>query len=83
MSKAFGRNKIARHKFQVFSLMRGLYSRVAKRLGVDRSFVSRVASGSRKSKRVEAELLKEMRDVERQIAKQIKSGSKAAIVNRR
>ena len=37
----------------------GLYTRVARKLGLDRSFVSRVARGERKSPEVEAALVAE------------------------
>jgi hypothetical protein len=37
----------------------GIYSRVSRKLGLDRSYVSRVASGQRRSKEVEAALVKE------------------------
>ena len=37
----------------------GIYSRVARRLGVHRSYVSRVARGERRSEEVEAALLAE------------------------
>lgn len=36
-----------------YSLYRGLYARVARRLGVDRSYVSRVARGERRSPQIE------------------------------
>ncbi|MGE5324629.1 MAG: hypothetical protein ACM3SW_17315 [Actinomycetota bacterium] len=42
----------------------GIYTRVARRLGVDRSFVSRVARGERKSAAVEGELLAEYERVD-------------------
>jgi len=45
---------------------RGIYSRVAALLGVDRSYVSRVASGERRSARVETALLKEIQKIEKQ-----------------
>jgi len=48
-------------------LYRGVYSRVAKQLGIDRSYVSRVASGERKSDRVEKALLREIQRIERVI----------------
>src|SRR5579872_4552936 len=41
------------------SLFRGLYARVAHRLGVDVSYISRVARGERKSKVAEKALAKE------------------------
>jgi hypothetical protein len=43
------------------SLFRGIYNRVAKRLGVDPSYVSRVARGERKSAVVEKALTEEVR----------------------
>ncbi len=42
------------------SLFRGIYNRVAKRLGVDPSYVSRVARGERKSAAVEKALAEEV-----------------------
>jgi transcriptional regulator with XRE-family HTH domain len=42
----------------------GIYTRVARRLGVDRSFVSRVARGQRRSKPIEDALLAEYDRVE-------------------
>lgn len=48
-----------------YSLYRGLYARVAKQLGVDRSYVSRVARGERRSAEVENALQAEMRRIER------------------
>ena len=43
------------------SLFRGIYNRVARRLGVDPSYVSRVARGERKSASVEKALAEEVR----------------------
>lgn len=51
---------LARH-----SLYRGIYSRVAQQLGVDRSYVSRVANGQRRSAKVEKALLKEINRIEK------------------
>ena len=45
-------------------LHRGLYARVAKRLGVDRSYVDRVASGARKSDTIMRALLEELRRIQ-------------------
>ena len=42
----------------------GLYTRVARKLGRDRSFVSRVARGERKSPEVEAALIAEFKQAE-------------------
>jgi transcriptional regulator with XRE-family HTH domain len=47
-----------------YRLYRGLYARVARQLGVDRSYVSRVARGERRSPRVEAALKNELRRIE-------------------
>jgi transcriptional regulator with XRE-family HTH domain len=47
------------------SLYRGIYSRVAQQLGVDRSYVSRVANGQRRSAKVEKALLKEINRIEK------------------
>lgn len=41
------------------SLSRGLYARVARRLGVDASYISRIARGQRKSQVVEKALSRE------------------------
>jgi len=45
-----------RHYIQAFC---GIYSKIARRLGVDRTFVSRVAKGERSSSEVEAALIQE------------------------
>jgi transcriptional regulator with XRE-family HTH domain len=37
----------------------GIYSRIARRLGVDRTYVSRVAKGERRSPKVETALIQE------------------------
>jgi hypothetical protein len=42
------------------SAMRGLYRRVANKLGVDPSYVSRVARGERRSAKIAAELNREI-----------------------
>lgn len=47
-----------------YILFRGVYSRVARQLGVDRSYVSRVARGERRSKEIEKALRAELRRVE-------------------
>jgi hypothetical protein len=50
-------------------LYRGIYSRVAKELGIDRSYVSRVASGERKSEKVQRALMRELQRVEKMMKK--------------
>ena len=59
------------------SLYRGIYSRVAKQLSLDRSYVSRVAGGERRSNKVEAALLAEIRRIEK-IAGKRAAAAKAA-----
>src|SRR6202162_260411 len=48
---------------EIASLFRGLYSRVARQLGVDPSFVSRVARGERESEAVLALLTREVKSI--------------------
>ena len=50
--------KLQKLKHYIESLC-GLYSRIARRLGVDRTYVSRVAKGERRSPEVEAALIRE------------------------
>ena len=51
---------VSTNAFPVLSVFRGLYQRVAAKLGVDPSFVSRVARGERRSPAVLAALREEM-----------------------
>ena len=48
-------------------LYRGVYSRVARRVGVDPSYVSRVARGERVSSKVEKALIAELSRVEKAV----------------
>jgi transcriptional regulator with XRE-family HTH domain len=48
-----------------YQLYRGLYSRVARKLGVDRSYVSRVARGERRSPEIETALQVELKRIDR------------------
>jgi hypothetical protein len=61
---------------QFASEMRGLYKRVADNLGVDPSYVSRVARGERRSSRIEALL-------RREVSKLLKSATPKAKVKKR
>jgi hypothetical protein len=45
------------------SLLRGLYGRVARKLGVDPSYVSRVARSERRSEAIDAELKRQLNKV--------------------
>ena len=45
------------------SLFRGFYGRVARQLGLDPSYVSRVARGERQSEAIEAALEREMKRI--------------------
>jgi len=58
-------DNIKNPKLNRLSLYRGIYSRIAKELGIDPSYVSRVARGERQSAKVEAALLKEIRRIEK------------------
>jgi hypothetical protein len=49
--------------FQALALFRGLYKRIASKLDVDPSYVSRVARGERKSEIIESALRKEMQKI--------------------
>ena len=50
--------KLQKLKHYIESLC-GIYSRIARRLGVDRTYVSRVAKGERRSPQVESALIRE------------------------
>jgi len=54
------------------SLVRGLYGRVARKLRVDASYVSRVARGERQSGWIEGELRRELNDIVLHVNKQLK-----------
>lgn len=51
------------------TLYRGLYVRVARKLGVDASYVSRVARGDRRSTEVESALRQALDEIERQLGR--------------
>ncbi len=57
------------------ALYRGIYSRVADRLGVDPSYVSRVARGERESEQVRIALDTELAQIARSFAKHNGNGS--------
>ena len=54
------------------SLVRGLYGRVARKLHVDVSYVSRVARGERQSGWIEGALRRELNDIVLHVNKQLK-----------
>jgi transcriptional regulator with XRE-family HTH domain len=54
------------------SLIRGLYKRVADKLGIDQSYVSRVARGERRSPKIEAILAREYLRILAALAKSTK-----------
>lgn len=58
------RGKLARMN-RLIDVLCGLYSRVAARLRLDRSYVSRVARGERRSETVEKALISEFERIER------------------
>ncbi len=50
-------------------LYKGIYSRIARKLGVSRSHVRQVGEGKKRSRRIELALTAECRRIERQIEK--------------
>ena len=64
-SRIMTSDNIKNPKLNRLSLYRGIYSRVARQLAIDPSYVSRVARGERQSAKVEAALLKEIRRIEK------------------
>ena len=63
------------------SLVRGMYGRVARKLGVDPSYVSRVARGERQSEAVDAALRRSLSDIVHHADKQ--RGTKARAATRK
>jgi hypothetical protein len=63
------------------SLIRGLYGRVARRLKVDPSYVSRVARGERQSDAIEASLERELRRI-MSLVRSNRDGSRGRSVKR-
>ena len=51
---------MSKSRLQLASVVRGLYKRVSDKLGVDPSYVSRVARGERRSPKIEASLNQEI-----------------------
>lgn len=51
------------HSLQTASRLRGLFTRIAVRFGVDPSFVSRVSRGERKSEVIEAALREKLKKI--------------------
>lgn len=70
MRKLFFRFSVPRQQpleaLRVYGELRGLQRRVARRLGVSASHVSRVIAGERRSARVEAAVAEELRALRRQ-----------------
>ncbi len=58
-----GQGRLARINEHIKAVC-GLYTRVARKLGLDRSFVSRVARGERRSPEVESALIAEFERAE-------------------
>jgi hypothetical protein len=65
MSPLVPANHNKQKQLKRYQLYRGLYSRVARKLKVDRSYVSRVARGERQSEEVQAALQTELKRIER------------------
>lgn len=56
----------AQYLLRKHRLHAGLYKRVAKKLGLDASYVSRVANGKRTSERIMSAILEELRRIGRE-----------------
>jgi hypothetical protein len=70
---------IAHPPYDLASRIRGLYRRVADRLGLDASYISRVARGERRSEIIEAALRSELIKIANSVNKQrVGSARKAA-----
>jgi hypothetical protein len=61
------------------ALYRGLYVRVANRLGVDPSYVSRVARGERNSTQVENALRQDIQEISRKLGRRTASSEAASV----
>jgi transcriptional regulator with XRE-family HTH domain len=57
------------------TLYRGLYVRIARKLGVDASYVSRVARGDRRSPEVESALRQALEEIDQQLGRGSSAGS--------
>ena len=60
---SYEKRKTSAPPYNLASLIRGLYGRVARNLDIDPSYVSRVARGERQSEAIEAALEREMRRI--------------------
>ena len=59
------------HKLRLYiESLCGIYSRIARRLGVDRTYVSRVAKGERRSREIEKALIREFDRSQEKVAGQ-------------
>jgi|tagenome__1003787_1003787.scaffolds.fasta_scaffold20312213_1 hypothetical protein len=63
-----GKGKKEIRLLQLHQRHMGLYHRVAEQIGVDASFVSRVASGTRNNKAITQALVRELRKLSRRAA---------------
>ena len=55
-----------RYLLKLHRLHEGLYARIARRTGVDASYVSRVARGERRSPKISTALLADLASIEKQ-----------------
>jgi hypothetical protein len=55
----------AKRLLNTYLVQRGLFARVAKKLGIDPSYVSRVAHGQRQSKRISVAIQAELNRIPR------------------
>lgn len=59
------RRRVSTPPYNLASLLRGFYGRVARQMDLDPSYVSRVARGERQSEPIEAALEREMKRIVR------------------
>jgi hypothetical protein len=77
----YDKRNISAPPYNLASLIRGLYGRVAAHLDVDPSYVSRVARGERQSEAIEAALEREMGKVMKMVKKNHNSIGRHAASN--
>jgi hypothetical protein len=78
---SYDKRNISAPPYNLASLIRGLYGRVAAHLDVDPSYVSRVARGERQSEAIEAALEREMGKVMKMVKKNHNSFGRHAASN--
>jgi len=62
-----------------FLTQRGLFARVAKQLGIDPSYVSRVANGTRQNERISQAIEADLKKIHNASRKAVQSSSKKSV----